>query len=423
MVAQKRDGVAFVALTIFAIVMYTIPGEWIPAAAPLRLAFVSSVVAAAFMLIRRVAKREAFFFDGPRGVALICFGLMAFASATWSMVPLISRELAVEILKLVAIYLTMVNVITTTRRLAIFAGAMVFASIVTSFHVIDWYYSGQPLVEGFRARWLGVYADSNHMAMDLGIVVPLGVAFIAKRGMSWWVRVPAIVAVALALSAMVLSHSRGGFVGLVVAMAVWAFLEKSRRLTTLVLAACVFVGLLLFAPSSFWARNETIDDFHEDASAMGRVYAWEVGSKMSVDNPLLGVGIGAFVYEWPFYAPPDAEQAYVAHNVYLSVVGELGFIGLLFFLVFTGGAAGGAFAATQHRELSWIANGLAAAVCGYTVCNLFSGYTISAHFYVLFGLAACAERVLRLATAPAAATQATPEQPSIPVGPKPAWEV
>src|SRR4051812_16847466 len=100
--AGKRDTIAFVALTVFAVVMYTIPSEWIPALTPLRLALASSIIAASFMLIRRFAKREAFFFDGARGVALVAFGLLAYASASWSIVPQLSREQAIEILKLVA---------------------------------------------------------------------------------------------------------------------------------------------------------------------------------------------------------------------------------------------------------------------------------------------------------------------------------
>jgi len=34
-------------------------------------------------------------------------------------------------------------------------------------------------------------------------------------------------------------------------------------------------------------------------------------------------------------------------------------------------------------------------VAGYLVCDLFSGYILSAHFYILFGLAACADRIAR----------------------------
>lgn len=390
---STRDSIAFAALTLFAVLVYTIPAEWIEAFSKLRLALLASITAAGLMAIRRLAKREAFYFDGPRGVALILFGLLAFVSKSWSVAPEVSSHHGVEILKLVAIYLTMVNVITTPRRLAVFAGAMVLSSIVTSYHVIQWHQAGVDLVEGYRARWLGVYADPNHMAMDIGIVIPMAVALLVHRTNPVWVRAAALLAAGLAVTAIVFSYSRGGFIGLVVAMTVWIFLERTRRMSTLLMGAVLALGLLLFAPKTFWERNQTLETIDEDASAMGRVYAWEVASRMSQDNPILGVGAGGFRYAWPLYAPHEAATAYVAHNVYLDVVGELGFLGLLLFLVFTGGAAGGAFTATRDREMGWLANGIAAAVVGYVVCDLFSGYTLSSHFYVMFGLAACADRI------------------------------
>ncbi len=418
--ATGRDGIAFAALTTFAVVMYTIPSMWIEALEPLRLALMSSVIAAVLMLLRRLFKREAFFIDGLRGMALVGFGGLAYLSAQWTIHPEDTAFISVEILKLVAVYLTMVNVISTWRRLMIFAGAMIVSSIVTSWKVIESYNAGLYLVEGYRAGWLGVYADPNHMAMNLGLIIPLAVAFLVRKQTPWLMRILCVVAGILAVTAIVYSHSRGGFMGLVVAMAVWVFLERTRRMQTLVAAFALFVGLVLFAPSSFWQRNETISDFHTDASAMGRVYAWEVASKMSADNPLLGVGAGGFRHAWPLYAPPEARTAFVAHNVYLDVVGELGFIGLLLFLVFTGGAAGGAFAATRSPQWGWLANGVAAAVCGYVVCNLFSGYTVSAHFYVLFAMAACADRILRAEAAAAQATAGAPV-PAIPP-PQTPWE-
>jgi putative inorganic carbon (HCO3(-)) transporter len=376
-------------------VMYTAPGEWIPALGPLRLALVTSGLAAGLMALRRMGRMEPLSLDGLRGKALLCFMALAVASTSWSVNPEASRFEVVELLKLAAIYLTLVNVVTTTRRLTILCGAMVLASTVTSIGVINWYHTGVDLVEGFRARWVGVYADPNHMAMDIGIVVPLAVAFVARNKSGWLLRLGCAAAGVLAVIAIVLSHSRGGFIGLSCAMGMWAFREK-RRMQALVLGLIFALGLVLFAPKSFWERNETVGSFHEDASAMGRVYAWNVASRISVDRPLLGVGAGSFRYAWPLYAPPEARRAYVAHNVYLDVIGELGFVGLLFFLIFSGGASGGAFAASMSKgEVAWLARAISSAVTGYLICDLFSGYVLSAHFYVLFGLAASAERIAR----------------------------
>ncbi len=111
---------------------------------------------------------------------------------------------------------------------------MVLASIVT----FDWRHRLVPHAEWIwwrasASRWVGVYADPNHMAMNMGLVVPLAVAFLARKESGWVLRAACGVAAVLAVVAIVLSHSRGGFIGLSVAMAVWAFREK-RRLQAIV---------------------------------------------------------------------------------------------------------------------------------------------------------------------------------------------
>lgn len=415
---QQRDILAFCALTAFAAVMYAAPGEWIEALGPLRLALVTSGLAAGLMALRRLGRAEPIYFDGVRGVSLLAFSALALASVAWSVNPDVTRTTGIELLKLTAIYLTIINVITSGRRLAVVCGAMVLASIVTSIGVINWYRVGENMVEGFRSRWVGVYADPNHMAMNMGLVVPLAVAFLARKESKLLMRVACAAAAVLAVIAIVLSHSRGGFIGLSVAMAVWAIRER-RRMQAIVVAAVLAVGLAMFAPKSFWERNETVTSFHEDASAMGRVYAWQVASRISLDKPLLGVGAGSFRYAWPFYAPPEAKRAYVAHNIFLDVIGETGFIGLLFFLLFAGGATGGAFAGSKDSEMGWLGRALAAAMAGYLVCDLFSGYIQSAHLYMLFGLAASSQRI---AEARARATERAVQREPAGRGAAAAWE-
>lgn len=394
--AERRDVVAFYALTAFAALMYMVPQAWIPALAPLRLALLTSGMAAGLMALRRAGKREPLFFDGLRGVSLLCFSGLALASVTWSVNPEVSRFTAIELLKLTAIYLTLVNVITTPRRLAVVCGALVLGSIVTSYGVINTYFTGTPetLVEGYRAHWVEVYADPNRSAMNLALMVPLAVAFLARKESGWLWRAACAAAVVLAVVAIVFTYSRGGFIGLAVAMSIWAMREQ-RKLRSVLLGMVLALGLVVFAPKSYWQRNETVATFHEDASAMGRVYAWQVTSRISLDKPMLGVGAGSFRFAWPLYAPPEATRAYVAHNIFLDVIGELGWVGLLFFLVFAGSATGGAFAASRNPSMGWLARGLAASMAGYLICDLFSGYILSAHLYVLFGLAACSQRIAR----------------------------
>jgi O-antigen ligase len=387
--------------------MYAIPGEWISWAAPLRLALVTSVLAAVWMVTARIGRGEPLFVDGLRGWSLAGFIILSIASVKWSVNPEATQVHSVDLLKMSAIYFTMVNVITTPRRLYLFSAAIVLSSAVTSIGVIQWYIKGVDLVEGFRARWLGIYGDPNHMAMNIGIIVPLAASFIVRRETGKWLKIFCIAAAALAVTAMVLSFSRGGFIGLMVAMAFWTFREKGRRLAAVGAGLLLIVGMAIFAPSTFWTRNETVASIHLDESAMGRVYAWEVAAAINKDKPFFGVGGGGFRYAWPLYQPQGSHRAYVAHNVYLDVLGETGFIGFFLYLLFTSGAVAGAFRAAKDEEIGWLGRGISSAVVAYLLCAAFSGYVVSAHFFVLFAMAACSERVLRAqrAAAPVRAAQ------------------
>lgn len=392
---RTGDRLAFGLLVVFGVLMYAIPSEWIDSLSDIRLALFTSAAAMGLMVMRRLFKLQPFYLDGARGLALIAFTGLGVASISWSVYPEGARFSSGELVKSLAIYLTMINVVTTRRRLIVLCAALVFASVVTSIGAINWYRAGVNLVETYRTRWLGVFSDPNYLAMNVGVMVPLAVAFALRRGSSWAFRIACATAGVLALITIVLSHSRGGLLGLATAMVVWAFREK-RRLQAIMLGVGLMIGLLLFAPGTFWQRSESIGGFREDASALGRIHAWEVGVKMNMDHPLLGVGVGSFLYAWPLYAPSTAKVAHVAHNVFLDIVAELGFIGLLLFLVFLGGAAGGAFQAVRDPHMAWLTRAIAASVVAYLTCSLFlSGYSLSAHLYMICGLAACADRITR----------------------------
>src|SRR4051794_26661192 len=104
----RRDKLAFALVVAFVIQMYSIPGEWISWAAPLRIALVTSGAAAALMVLRRLGKAEPIALDGLRGFGILGLLALAFASQKWSVAPDATHAWALELAKLVAIYFTVV---------------------------------------------------------------------------------------------------------------------------------------------------------------------------------------------------------------------------------------------------------------------------------------------------------------------------
>ena len=392
--AEGRDRWAFLLLAAFCVEVYAAPGEWIPALAPLRLALSLSFGALGLLLLEHTGRRLPFRWDGVRGVALLAFLAWAAASHLWSLDPRATDVWVVVLVKVALAWFLVVNLATTPRRLAVVCVCLVAGSIVTSIGGILRYVSGEGLSQGFRTLWLGAYGDPNYLAEYLALTVPLAVAFIARPGTRWWIRGLCAVALLLAVTCIVLTFSRGGFLGLVFGGLVWAARERAQRMKALVLSALLAMGVAVFAPATYWERNDTLEEFEQDPSALGRVYAWHVTSAINLDRPIQGVGGGAFREAWTRYAPPEVrEHPLVAHNIFLDTLGELGWVGFFLFLGFAGSATGAVFRTGRDPEIGWLARGLGASVAGFLLCNCFSGSLAAPQLFVLFGLLGATERV------------------------------
>ena len=71
--------------------------------------------------------------------------------------------------------------------------------------------------------------------------------------------------------------------------------------------------------------------------ASGRHYLWDAAWRMYQDKPVLGWGIGTYHWLYPQYRSAEyGELGQFAHNDYLQYLMELGPLGLLLILVFTG---------------------------------------------------------------------------------------
>jgi putative inorganic carbon (hco3(-)) transporter len=392
--AGRRDRWAFVLLAAFCVQIYAAPAEWIPAVVPLRLALSLSFGALGLLLLEHVGRREPLVWDGVRGLALVAFLVWGAASHLWSLAPAATDAWVLLMVKVALAWFLVVNLATTPRRLAVLCLCLVVGSIVTSVGGILRYFSGEELSQGFRTLWLGAYGDPNYLAEYLAMTVPLAVAFIARPEMRVGVRLLCAVALILAVTCIVLTFSRGGFLGVVLGGLVWAMRERAQRTKAIVLSAALAVGVAIFAPATYWERNDTLEEFEQDQSALGRVYAWHVTSAVNLDRPLRGVGGGAFREAWSLYAPAEVRgEPLVGHNIFLDTLGELGWVGFFLFLAFAGSATGAVFRAGADPEIGWLARGIGASVAGFLLCNCFSGSMAVPQLFVLFGLAGAAERV------------------------------
>jgi probable O-glycosylation ligase (exosortase A-associated) len=184
--------------------------------------------------------------------------------------------------------------------------------------------------------------DNNHFALTIAMVLPLAL-YLYQYSARRWVRLGFISVLVLTTFAVVATRSRGGLMSMV-ALATWAVMMARRRGMGFLVVCAVGVLIALTAPETWTQRMDTINSAAEDTSFMGRVTAWKRASAIAVDNPVFGGGFhagqAASLYQryryksglLGFVNTPDVAYPAASHSIYFEVLGDLGFVGLFFFL-------------------------------------------------------------------------------------------
>ena len=388
--ARKLGQIAFGATVVFLAQLYLAPASWFPETEPLHLAMVLSCIALAGISVHRLVSRKPIWI-GWRGALLAVYCGAALVSPVWSIDEPLSVVGALEVAKHFLFFVAVVNTLTAPERIRTALLFYAAAAIIPGWGTFSNWWHDELLVAGFRGRWLGVMGDPNHDCMALVGAVPL-LLYFAAHGPGLWRRVMGVVGVTALLMGIVVTHSRGGSIGLVAAVLVWALMSK-RKMLAAALSLVATAGVLLFAPSTFWQRNETISNYEEDAAIQGRLQAWDVAGRIFKERPLLGVGESAFMSAWKRYAPIDdpVEHPYVAHNLELEILGQLGVIGVFGMIAFLACSLWSGWRA-RNGEMAHESRAVFAALVGYLVCQQFSGYSLSWFLYALCAFAACIDR-------------------------------
>lgn len=177
--------------------------------------------------------------------------------------------------------------------------------------------------------------DRNDFALVLAMSMPF--AYFFHRTGKGLASVAFFSLHGLIIAVLLVTHSRMGFL-LVCGYFGILFLQSRRKLAFLVVMIPLVYIALSVAPRSLVDRFETISNYEEDESSMGRIHAWNAGMKMMKDRPVTGVGLNSF--EIPkIYNHYAEEVPRVAHNAYIQLGAEAGIPALVLFLaiIFTSG--------------------------------------------------------------------------------------
>ena len=85
-------------------------------------------------------------------------------------------------------------------------------------------------------------------------------------------------------------------------------------------------------PGSWVKRMESIQNYEEDNSAMGRINAWTYSVNIASDN-ITGGGLESWRRATFLLYAPNPDDVHAAHSIYFSVLADHGWIGLFLFLL------------------------------------------------------------------------------------------
>ena len=173
---------------------------------------------------------------------------------------------------------------------------------------------------------------------------------------------------------LVLTYSRGAWLSIVVVAAICGRFYNRKVLWLFVIIPVV----AFFCHDAVMERILSIFN-PTDTSSTLRIALWESTIAMILDNPLFGIGWGAYwlVYpEYDFFLNNPAARIVHAHNMYLHIAAEIGIPGLLVFLAVIYGHTKKAIDILRQTNNRWVAGlmlGIMSAVLGLAV-NGFTDY-------------------------------------------------
>ncbi len=271
-------------------------------------------------------------------VGLFILVMWALASNLWSEKP----DMAVSFsyyyaLTLVFFFLTLLKSDNHRRwaflGMCYLAGCLVCALMV----ILTWSHNPETLHYRYTVNTI----NANYIAYSLATAVPILVAMVvvlnmrSKMALCW-----VYVALAAFLSAIFLSGCRSALVAFCLGLPFLGYVtwRRSRLFAMMLLVFFALAMFLMFEsfPAYLQVRFASLFELAEQSQSVdfsGRLVAWPEALRMFWQHPLFGIGAGAF---------QSSEMGVRAHNVFLSVLVELGAVGLFLYL-FTIGSVMRAF--------------------------------------------------------------------------------
>lgn len=268
---------------------------------------------------------------------VLLFILVIAVSAVTSISLEESYKIALVMCAFAMSYFVIINTVETKKQLKFLLYLFVIAAALSAVFGIYQYIYGDvysqawldsEMFEDIKMRVYSTFENPNVYGEYLILVIPIAVGLMwTEKG--FWKKLFLLGIVGITTLAMVLTFSRGCWLGILFALALLAIMID-RRFILLGIVALLAMPFVL--PETIINRFMSIGDM-SDSSTSYRVYIWMGTLAMLKDYWFCGVGLGETSYNtiYPLYSYNNIEAPH-SHNLYLQFVSQFGIIGLITFL-------------------------------------------------------------------------------------------
>ena len=401
---------AFWFVLLFVVFSFFRIHEALPVLFPMKIPFLLSVGALSALLWHAFVSKELKIFWHHSFNWLAIFWVLTIIGILFaSNRPIALAEFTGIYWKIIVMTLAIMWLVNTTENLAKTAMTIIYAGALVSCIAVYNSANGIGLVEGSRVtigRDFGsMLGDPNDLALVLMFPLAFTISQARTPGIPWFKRIISALVCLLLLAAIIATQSRGGLLGCIAVIGIFAWKLIQSKLLLMSGGAIAVVVLYLVAGISDRASGGAAEE-GIDESAMGRIYAWEAAFKMALDNPLTGVGLNNFYSNYFFYSAYWDGLNHAVHSTWFGVLAETGFIGLIFFvglivsLIKTSRATLARLKAAGSNvppELNSVAYAVYAGLIGTIVSGTFLTQGFNWPIYILAALTVCVSNVSQTA--------------------------
>ncbi len=374
----------------------------------MRITVVVALVAWLLKLLSSKSDSRFTIHDSPLLIPILIFLSIAVISTITSSYKWTSLNILTNLFVYAAIYFLIVNNLRSEKQVKRLIIVLLLTSLALGTYGLLQYFNILRLTPSITIprRVSSTYYNSNHYGGYLAMITPIPVALFLFSRLGWKTLLFAALSILLVVN-LALSYSWGSVafgVGVIFLIIMRIRVSKRRVLAT----AIAICGLLLFVlmgalvmlgptpqlTQNTWAARYSRMVEIADPSLFFRLFMYKKTIPLILDRPLLGTGLGTFIYAFTPYRPPDLKVLWnYAHNDYLQISSEMGFIGLAAFLFFVITALTKGFNALKSTSnfnraiiLGALAGILSILVHGFLDGNLTVIPANILYFYVLIGV-------------------------------------